>query len=137
MLYGHLRDDWIRHKRGIRVDQISRPAEIKTLPETDQKVFDQMVLQRSAESIAKILALDLSTVLQAQARVSHELMAHDNLFLVLNNPVLTIKNQNENKIRLASENLFPNQIYGFQVIGITESGALKPVGKLRFKTVQE
>jgi hypothetical protein len=83
VLRGHLRDDWVRHKRRLRVDQITRPPEIKKLSALGQKVFDQMVLQHRTETIAGNLGLSLDEVEKAQARVTHELMAHDHLPMIL------------------------------------------------------
>lgn len=82
-LYGHLRTDWIRHKRKIRVDQITRPPEIKALPETEQKIFDQMVLQRQASVIARNLNLPLNSVEEIQTKITHLLMANDHLPMIL------------------------------------------------------
>jgi len=86
VLREHLRDDWIRHKRHLRVDQITRPQEIKKLSATEQKIFDQMVLQRSLEIIAKNLNLSIDKVETAQERIAHELMLHDHLHLILRHP---------------------------------------------------
>lgn len=86
ILHGNLRTDWIRHKRKVRIDQITRPAEIQRLSEQDGLVFEQMVLQRPTETIARKLALDYEFVQQAQERITHALMANGNLHLILRTP---------------------------------------------------
>lgn len=86
VLHGTLRVDWIRHKRKIRVDQITRPPEIKELPESDGKVFEQMVMQRSPEVIARNLSMTFSEVEASQTRITHALVAKGNLHLVLRDP---------------------------------------------------
>ncbi len=86
ILHGNLRTDWIRHKRKVRVDQITRPAEIQRLTEEDGLVYEQMVLQRPTETIARKLSFDYETVQLAQERVTHALMANGNLHLILRTP---------------------------------------------------
>jgi len=86
VLHGTLRTDWIRHKRKIRVDQITRPAEIQRLSDEDAQVFEQMVLQRPTETIARKLSMAYGSVEQAQERVAHALMANGNLHLILRTP---------------------------------------------------
>lgn len=83
VLYGHLRTDWIRHKRKLRIDQITLPEEIQRLPHDEQRVFEQMVMQRPTESIARHLEMDVPAVERAQERVTHALMANGHLHLVL------------------------------------------------------
>jgi hypothetical protein len=83
VLYGHLRTDWIRHKRKLRVDQITLPEEIQRLPQAEQRVFEQMVMQRPTEAIARHLEMDVQAVERAQERVTHALMANGHLHLVL------------------------------------------------------
>jgi len=86
ILHGNLRTDWIRHKRKVRVDQITRPAEIQRLSDEDGLVFEQMVLQRPTETIARKLKMDYESVERAQERVAHALMANGNLHLILRTP---------------------------------------------------
>ncbi len=86
VLHGSLRTDWIRHKRKLRVDQITRPAEIKELGETDGKVFEQMVMQRSPEIIARNLSMSYDDVEKSQKRITHALVTAGNLHLVLRDP---------------------------------------------------
>jgi hypothetical protein len=83
VLHGNLRTDWIRHKRKLRVDQITHPDEIKRLPELERKVFEQMMMQRPTESIARHLSAPYESVEVAQERVTHALMANGNLHLIL------------------------------------------------------
>lgn len=85
VLHGNLRTDWIRHKRRVRIDQITRPPEIQRLTEADGKVFEQMVLQRPTETIARKVELDYEEVEAAQQRVTHALMTNGNLHLILRN----------------------------------------------------
>lgn len=85
VLHGHLRTDWIRHKRRLRVDQINHPEEIKRLSRTDQKVFEQMVMQRSTETIAREVGLSYEAAAASQERVTHALLSNGNLHLVLRN----------------------------------------------------
>ena len=86
VLHGTLRVDWIRHKRKIRIDQITRPAEIKELSETEGKIFEQMVMHRSTEIIARNLSLTFADVEDAQKRITHALVSKGNLHLVLKDP---------------------------------------------------
>ncbi|NND70171.1 MAG: hypothetical protein HKN43_01190 [Rhodothermales bacterium] len=86
VLHGNMRTDWIRHKRKLRVDQITRPAEIQRLGEKDAKVFEQMVMQRPTETIAGNLKMDYDEARAAQERVTHALMANGNLHLILRDP---------------------------------------------------
>ena len=86
ILHGNLRTDWIRHKRKVRVDQITRPAEIQRLSDQDGLVFEQMVLQRPTETIARKVKMDYEAVERAQERVTHALMANGNLHLILRTP---------------------------------------------------
>lgn len=83
VLHGHLRTDWIRHKRKLRVDQINHPKEIQRLSRTDQRVFEQMVMQRPTETIAREVGLSYEGAAAAQERVTHALLANGNLHLVL------------------------------------------------------
>ncbi len=86
VLHGHLRTDWIRHRRRLRVDQITLPPEIQRLSQEDQKVFKQMVMQRSTETIARNVGRSIEETEQAQERVTHALMTNGNLHLILRNP---------------------------------------------------
>ncbi len=86
VMHGHLRTDWIRHRRRLRVDQITLPPEIKRLSQKDQRVFEQMIMQRPTETIARNLALTMEETEQAQERVTHALMTNGNLHLILRNP---------------------------------------------------
>lgn len=86
VMHGNMRTDWIRHKRKLRVDQITRPAEIQRLGEQDAKVFEQMVMQRPTETIARKVKIDYEEARQAQERVTHALMANGNLHLILRDP---------------------------------------------------
>ncbi|QXD15489.1 hypothetical protein GQ464_000615 [Rhodocaloribacter litoris] len=86
VLHGHLRTDWIRHRRRLRVDQITLPPEIQRLPAKDQRVFKQMVMQRPTETIARKVGLSIEETEQAQERVTHALMTNGNLHLILRNP---------------------------------------------------
>jgi hypothetical protein len=86
VMHGHMRTDWIRHKRKLRVDQITLPAEIQRLEATDHRVFEQMVMQRPTETIARNVELTIEETEQAQERVTHALMANGNLHLILRNP---------------------------------------------------
>jgi hypothetical protein len=86
VLHGHLRTDWIRHRRRLRVDQITLPAEIQRLPKIEQQVFEQMVMQRPTETIARNLNLSVEETERAQERVTHALIANGNLHLILRNP---------------------------------------------------
>ena len=106
VLFGNLRTDWIRHKRHLRVDQITRPPEIKKLCVTDQKIFDQMVMQRNAETIARYLRLSIEQVEQAQSRISHELMANDHLHLILRSPEQPLE-ENFSRADTASPHIIP------------------------------
>ena len=53
VLRGRLRIDWIRHRRGLRLDQMTCPPEIQRLAPADRRVFEQMRMQRPAEKIAR------------------------------------------------------------------------------------
>ncbi len=86
VLHGHLRTDWIRHRRKLRVDQITVPPEIQRLSVQDQRVFKQMVMQRPTETIARKVGLSVQETEQAQERVTHALMTNGNLHLILRNP---------------------------------------------------
>jgi len=86
VMHGHLRTDWIRHKRRLRVDQITLPDEIQRLPKPDQEVFKQMLMQRPTETIARNVGLSVELTEQAQERVTHALMTNGNLHLILRNP---------------------------------------------------
>ena len=86
VLHGNMRTDWIRHKRKLRVDQITRPAEIQRLGNKDARVFEQMVMQRPTETIAANLKMDYEEARAAQERVTHALMANGNLHLILRDP---------------------------------------------------
>lgn len=86
ILHGNLRTDWIRHKRKVRIDQITRPPEIQRLSEDDGLVFEQMVLQRPTETIARKLSFPYESVEVSQERVTHALMANGNLHLILRTP---------------------------------------------------
>ena len=86
VMHGNMRTDWIRHKRRLRVDQITRPAEIQRLGESDGKVFEQMVMQRPTETISSKLKMDYEEARAAQERVTHALMANGNLHLILRDP---------------------------------------------------
>lgn len=86
VMHGHLRTDWIRHRRRLRVDQITRPPEIQRLSQSDQRVFEQMIMQRPTETIARNLSLTVEEAEQAQERVTHALMTNGNLHLILRNP---------------------------------------------------
>jgi len=86
VLHGHLRTDWIRHKRKLRVDQITRPTEIQRLSKPDGRVFEQMVMQRSIETISSRLGMPYEEVAAAQERVTHALMTNGNLHLILRSP---------------------------------------------------
>ncbi len=81
-----MRTDWIRHKRKLRVDQITRPAEIQRLGDKDARVFEQMVMQRPTETIAGNLKIEYDEARNAQERVTHALMANGNLHLILRDP---------------------------------------------------
>ena len=85
-LHSNLRTDWIRHKRRLRVDQITRPEEIRRLSETDGRVFEQMLMQRPTETICRKLGLPYEEVERAQERVTHALMTNGNLHLILRSP---------------------------------------------------
>lgn len=82
----NMRTDWIRHKRQLRVDQITYPEEIQRLSKLDQKVYREMVLHRATETIARNLDRSIEQVEQAQERVTHALIANGNLHLILRNP---------------------------------------------------
>ena len=86
VLHGNLRTDWIRHKRKLRVDQITLPEEIKRLPKSDHRVYRQMVMQRPTETIARHTGLSPDDVAMAQERITHALMANGNLHLILRSP---------------------------------------------------
>ncbi|MDX1741358.1 MAG: hypothetical protein R3178_08705 [Rhodothermales bacterium] len=86
VLHGNLRTDWIRHKRKLRVDQITLPEEIKRLPKSDQRVYRQMVMQRPTETISRKTGLSPDDVTMAQERITHALMANGNLHLILRSP---------------------------------------------------
>ncbi len=86
VLHGNLRTDWIRHKRKLRVDQITLPEEIKRLDKGDQRVYRQMVMQRPTESIARHTGISPEDVTIAQERITHALMANGNLHLILRSP---------------------------------------------------
>lgn len=86
VLHGHLRTDWIRHKRKLRVDQITLPPEIQRLSSKEQRVFEQMVMQRPTETIARNVSLSMEDTEMAQEKVTHALMANGNLHLILRNP---------------------------------------------------
>jgi hypothetical protein len=49
-------------------------------------VFEQMVMQRPTETIARNVELTIEETEQAQERVTHALMANGNLHLILRNP---------------------------------------------------
>ncbi len=83
VLHGNLRTDWIRHKRKLRVDQITIPEEVRRLPKSDQKVFKHMVMQRPTETISRKTGVDVEEVARAQERITHALMANGNLHLIL------------------------------------------------------
>lgn len=83
VLHGNLRTDWIRHKRKLRVDQITIPEEVRRLQKSDQKVFKHMVMQRPTETIARKTGLAVDEVINAQERITHALMANGNLHLIL------------------------------------------------------
>ena len=86
VMHGNMRTDWIGHKRKLRVDQITRPAEIQRLGDQDARVFEQMVMQRPTETIARNLKIDYEEARYAQERVTHALMANGNLHLILRDP---------------------------------------------------
>lgn len=86
VLHGHLRTDWIRHKRKMRIDQITYPEEIQRLPRLEQKVFEQMLMQRSTETIARNVGSRVEEVERSQRRVTHALLSNGNLHLILRNP---------------------------------------------------
>ncbi|GAB5521328.1 MAG: hypothetical protein RhofKO_35790 [Rhodothermales bacterium] len=86
VLHGHLRTDWIRHKRKMRVDQITYPEEIQRLPRLEHKVFEQMLMQRSTETIARNVGANVQDVELAQRRVTHALLSNGNLHLILRHP---------------------------------------------------
>ena len=83
VLHGNLRTDWIRHKRKLRVDQITVPEEVRRLSKSDQKVFKHMVMQRPTETIARKTGLAVDDIATAQERITHALMANGNLHLIL------------------------------------------------------
>jgi DNA-directed RNA polymerase specialized sigma subunit len=83
VLYGNLRNDWIRHKQKIRIDKITHPPEIKKLPKINQKIFDHMVLKHDSKKIAKQLDISVDKVERIKAEISHILMSHGNLYLVI------------------------------------------------------
>lgn len=87
-LHGSLRTDWIRHHRGVRIDRIPMPPEIEDLPWVERQIYEQMVLQRSAERIAREIDADLSIpeIEAAQERITHELIAHGNVRHILRDP---------------------------------------------------
>ncbi len=92
-MHSNLRTDWIRHKRKLRVDQITRPEEIQRLPENDGRVFEQMVMQRPTETICRKLGMQYEDVVNAQERVTHALMTNGNLHLILRSPEGSIDGQ--------------------------------------------
>lgn len=92
-LHSNLRTDWIRHKRRLRIDQITRPEEIQRLPESDGRVFEQMVMQRPTETIARKLGMAYDDVSAAQERVTHALMTNGNLHLILRSPETALEDQ--------------------------------------------
>ena len=83
VLHGNLRTDWIRHKRKLRVDQITLPDEVKRLSKVDQRVYRQMVMQRPTETISRNTGVSPDDVAMAQERITHALMANGNLHLIL------------------------------------------------------
>ena len=92
-MHSNLRTDWIRHKRKLRVDQITRPEEIQRLSEADGRVFEQMVMQRPTETISRKLGMAYDDVQLAQERVTHALMTNGNLHLILRSPEGSIDDQ--------------------------------------------
>ena len=89
-MHSNLRTDWIRHKRRLRVDQITRPEEIQRLSDNDGRVFEQMLMQRPTETISRKLKLPYEEVEQAQERVAHALMTNGNMHMILRSPEGTI-----------------------------------------------
>ncbi|NBC85866.1 MAG: hypothetical protein GVY25_06705 [Bacteroidetes bacterium] len=87
-LHGSLRTDWIRHHRGVRIDRIPMPPEIEALPSTERAIYEQMVLQRPAERIAREIDADLSIpdIEAAQERITHVLIASGNVRHILREP---------------------------------------------------
>ncbi len=105
VLHGNLRTDWIRHKRKLRVDQITIPEEVKRLSKDDQKVFEQMVMQRPSETICRNTGLDFEAVAVAQERITHALMANGNLHLILRSPESSLEELGNGDDRLAPRSL--------------------------------
>ena len=70
----------------MRIDQITYPEEIQRLPHLEQKVFEQMLMQRSTETIARNVGASVPDVELAQRRVTHALLSNGNLHLILRHP---------------------------------------------------
>ncbi len=106
-MHGHLRTDWIRHRRKLRIDQITIPEEIKRLDVQDHRVFEQMVMQRPTETIARNTGLSVEDTERAQSRVTHALMANGNLHMILRDPEGAIDEHTE---RTAASSLKPQAL---------------------------
>ncbi len=101
VLHGNLRTDWIRHKRKLRVDQISLPEEIQRLSKKEQRVYEQMVMQRPTETISRKTGMSVEYIEKAQETITHALMANGNLHLILRSPESSLEDWTGSEDRVA------------------------------------